>query len=186
MIDKKTIREEMLSKRKKLTEEEVRRYSETIIQELAESSFYKECRNLCIYQAFRNEVSCDTIMPLALSDGKRVYTPITDKIGTSIAFYQITEYTKWQQGTYGIMEPVITPDDQPLQESALILMPGLAFDKYKHRLGYGGGYYDRYLAKHQENVTAALCYSFQITNVELPYEEHDILPDYIVTEKGII
>lgn len=186
MIDKKIIREEMLSKRKKLTEEEVLRYSETIIQRLVESSFFKESCNICIYQAFRNEVSCDTIMPLALSDGKRVYTPVTNKTGKSIAFYQITEYTKWQQGAYGIMEPVITPDDQPLQEPALILMPGLAFDQNRHRLGYGGGYYDRYLAEHKGNITASLCYSFQITDVELPYEEHDMLLDYIVTEMGII
>ena len=186
MIDKKIIREEMLLRRGKLTDEDVRRYSETIMQRLVESSFYRECHNLCIYQAFRNEVSCDTIMPLSLSDGKRVYTSVTDKTGKSIEFYQITEYTKWQQGAYGIMEPVITPDDQPLQEPALVLMPGLAFDRNKHRLGYGGGYYDRYLAGHQGNITAALCYSFQITEHELPYEEHDILPDYIVTEQEII
>lgn len=186
MIDKKTIREEMLSKRKKLTEEEVRQCSETIIQRLVESSFYKECRNLCIYQAFRNEVSCDTIMPLALSDGKRVYTPVTDLSNKMIRFYRITERTNWQQGAYGITEPVITSDEQPLQEPALILMPGLAFDRNRHRLGYGGGYYDRYLAEHEGNITAALCYSFQITEDELPYEEHDILPDYIVTEQEII
>ena len=186
MIEKKTIREEMLLRRGELTDKEVRRYSETIIQRLTGSSFYRECRNLCIYQAFRNEVSCDTIMSLAWSDGKRVYTPVTDKTGKSIAFYQITEYTNWQQGAYGIMEPMITPDDQPLQEPALILMPGLAFDRNRNRLGYGGGYYDRYLARHQGNITVALCYSFQITENELPNEEHDILPDYIVTEKEII
>lgn len=186
MIDKKTIREKMLLRRSKLTDEEVRQYSKTIIQRLVESSFYKECRNLCIYQAFRNEVSCDIIMSLALSDGKRIYTPVTDKTGKSIAFYQITEYTEWEKGAYGIMEPVITPDDQPLQEPALVLMPGLAFDRNKHRLGYGGGYYDRYLSEHKGNITVALCYSFQITVDELPNEEHDILPDYIVTEQEII
>lgn len=186
MIDKKIIREEMLLRRSQLTDEEVHRYSEAIIQRLVQSSFYKECRNLCIYQAFRNEVSCDTIMPLALSDGKKVYTPVTDKTDKAIAFYQIMEYTKWQQGAHGIMEPVITSDDQPLQEPALVLMPGLAFDRNKHRLGYGGGYYDRYLSEHKGNITAALCYSFQITVDELPYEEHDILPDYIVTEQEII
>ena len=93
--------------------------------------------------------------------------------------------TEWRIGTYGIEEPILESETRILKEKAVILMPGLVFDRKKHRIGYGGGYYDRYLAGHTEHITAALCYAFQIIEENLPWEEHDILPDYIITEKEI-
>lgn len=184
-MNKKNIRDEMLAKRNALSLEERIFYSEQIALQVINSPLYDKFHHICIYQAFRGEVLCDRICSQAFQDGKQVYVPVTDLKNKCITFYQIDECTQYKTGAYGIREPVIETVSRTLSESALILMPGLAFDRKKHRIGYGGGYYDRYLARHLEHKTAALCFEFQILNDDLPYEEHDILPDYIVTEKGM-
>ena len=185
LVDKKVIRKELRQKRDALHLEEVDVLSKQITMHLIESSMYKECSHICVYEAFRNEVSCKYIKEQAFQDGKCVFIPVTDEVSKTMEFYQIIENTVYQEGNYGIYEPVIDSNSKTLQDKALILMPGLGFDKNKHRLGYGGGYYDKYLAIHPEHVTVALCYHFQIVEA-LPYEAHDVLPDYIVTEDKIL
>ncbi|MDE6759082.1 MAG: 5-formyltetrahydrofolate cyclo-ligase [Lachnospiraceae bacterium] len=184
-MDKIMLRKYMTEKRNGLTAHEIQSCSEEITKKLLGSIFYKECRNLCLYNAFRNEVSCRFIMKQALSDRKRVFMPVTDESHKTIEFYEVTGDTVWRKGAYGIEEPILESETRILKEKAVILMPGLVFDRKKHRIGYGGGYYDRYLARHTEHITAALCYAFQIIEENLPCEEHDILPDYIITEKEI-
>ena len=184
-MDKITLRKYMTEKRNCLTSHEIQSCSEEITKRLLGSIFYRECQNLCLYNAFRNEVSCRYIMKQALSDGKGVFMPVTDETQKMIEFYEVTETTRWRKGAYGIEEPILQSGTRILKEKAVILMPGLVFDRKKHRIGYGGGYYDRYLAIHTEHITAALCYAFQITEEALPWEEHDVLPDYIITEKEI-
>lgn len=184
-MDKKEIRKQMLEQRNALTKEFQIEYSNKIAEKFTNSMIYRNSQNLCVYQAFRNEVSCDTITACAFNDGKSVFVPVTDKTTMTMEFFEITKDTKWQEGAYGILEPVLDRGSKILQDKALILMPGLVFDKEKHRIGYGGGYYDKYLASHKCHITAALCYPFQIVTEELPYEEHDILPDYIITNEQI-
>lgn len=185
MVDKKVIRKELRQKRDGLHLDEVDVSSKQIALHLIESSMYKECTHICVYEAFRNEVSCKYIKEQAFRDGKCVYIPVTEEESKTMEFYQISEDTVYREGNYGIQEPVLDDNSKTLQNKALILMPGLGFDKNKHRLGYGGGYYDKYLAIHPDHVTAALCYNFQIVE-SLPYEAHDIVPDYIITEDKII
>lgn len=182
---KKAIRKRMSEMRNELSIEKVEQYSNVIGKLVTSSAFYQECQNICVYQAFRNEVSCEPVIKQAFLDNKKVFVPVTDMESKTMNFYQITADTDWKEGNYGIMEPVLTSDTPILQNRALILMPGLVFDKNKHRIGYGGGYYDKYLEQNPIHVTAALCYAFQVLDVTLPYEEHDILPDYIVTENRI-
>ncbi len=184
-MNKTEIRKEMLQKRNRLSAMEQQMYSERISDRILKSSLYDQCKNLCIYQAFRNEVSCDKIMRQALQDKKSVFVPVTDLENKTMEFYRVTEHTKWKAGAYGIMEPVFTDMTPVLKEKALILMPGLVFDRDKHRIGYGGGYYDKYLAGHMEHTTIALCYHFQIVKERLPFEEYDILPDYIATDEDM-
>lgn len=186
--DKKCIREELTEKRNNLTPHEVSQRSGIICNHLLNSEFYKNAGNICVYEAFRNEVDCEDIVSQAYEDGKRVYVPVVDADNETMEFYEITSDTEWTEGHYGIQEPVITKVSNRLssEEASLIIMPGLAFDKNKHRIGYGGGYYDKYLAEHDGNTKVALCYSFQVIASELPYDEQDVIPDYIVTEDGII
>lgn len=185
MTEKQILRKRLLSLREGLPEEEVERLSAQIAERIIKHPLYQEFHNICIYQAYRNEVSCKLLMEKALKQGKHIFTPVTKKADNTIEFYQIIGDTKWKTGAYGIMEPEDTGSELLLREPALILMPGLAFDRKHHRLGYGGGCYDKYLTVRREHKTMALCYAFQIVE-ELPFEAHDILPDYIVTEAEVL
>ena len=86
-------------------------------------------------------------------------------------------------GAYGILEP--DTKDLMKEQKALILMPGLAFDEEKNRIGYGGGFYDKYLEKHPDFFKVALPYDFQIYK-KLNTEQFDIKPDIIVTDQRVI
>jgi 5-formyltetrahydrofolate cyclo-ligase len=128
----------------------------------------------------RNEVDVRLLLEPARSDGKLVYLP---KVLPEdyMEFYSYTENTSLISGAYNILEPdskdVLVPDSD-----TLIIMPGAVFSKDRERIGYGGGYYDRYLAAHPECKTVAVAYDFQILE-QIPYEEHDICPDLVVSER---
>ncbi|MBR1599114.1 MAG: 5-formyltetrahydrofolate cyclo-ligase [Lachnospiraceae bacterium] len=185
---KKRIRKELTEKRNALSEREVKQRSGIICYHVLQSEEYKNASSVCVYQAFRNEVSCDDIIDKAYEDGKQVFVPVVDDDKKTMDFYEITTDTEWTEGSYGIKEPVITNEMRKLTEAdnVLVIMPGLVFDKNKHRIGYGGGYYDKFLNEHMNYTKMALCYSFQIVDYELPYDEQDVLPDHIVTEDGVI
>lgn len=185
-MNKIELRQHMLETRNALTIDEQKLYSDQIAHTVLNSDLYQNATNICVYQAFRNEVFCDKITEQALLDGKQVFVPVIDNDSKTMEFYQITFDTTWVDGAYGIKEPIIDSNSKILTDKALILMPGLVFDHQKHRLGYGGGYYDKYLGLYKEHRTLALCYDFQVVEESIPYEDHDILPDYIVTEKKIL
>lgn len=184
--DKKEIREKMLEKRNSLSAREQARLARQIAERVLATDIYRESSCICAYQAFRGEVSCQDIIRQAYADGKKVYVPVTDAAVREMQFCRIVEHTAWRKGAYGIMEPVHDKNTEKLTDAALVLMPGLAFDEKRHRLGYGGGYYDKFFARRRDCGKIALCYDFQIVEGELPFESHDILPDYIVTECRIL
>ena len=118
-------------------------------------------------------------MPLlekALADGKRVAVPKV--YGDEMRFLYITDLSQVEKGYAGIPEPVA---DEPVAEdkTALVLMPGLAFDPQGHRIGYGGGFYDKFLAAEPDHPTVALCYAFQMLP-ELKTDDYDIPVDLVL------
>ena len=116
------------------------------------------------------------ILEQALADGKRVAVPKV--YGDKMKFIYLTDLTKVEKSDFGIPEPIAdgpTGDDP----TALVLMPGLAFDKEGHRIGYGGGFYDKFLAQEPNHPTIALCYGFQMVE-DLPTEEFDIPVDCVL------
>ena len=100
--------------------------------------------------------------------------------GDALRFIWIEDFDSLTASAYGIPEP---PEDglEADDETALMLVPGLAFDGAGHRAGYGGGYYDRYLAAHPHHPTLALCYDFQLIE-RLAIEPHDVAVDKIITD----
>ncbi len=100
-------------------------------------------------------------------------------------FYQITSMDDLTRGKYGILEPSARLEHAPAYDS-LFIMPGVVFDKNRNRIGYGGGFYDRYLAKLDEKpMVVALGYDNQV-EASLSPDPFDIKPDYILTETGWI
>ena len=138
---------------------------------------FKKYGSFFIYNSFGSEADTKKIISALLKADKRVYLPRVE--GDNIV---AVPYGTMRVGAFGIEEPVGQAFAGDIE---VTVIPLLAVNGRGYRIGYGGGYYDRYLAGHTEHITVALCYAFQITEENLPWEEHDILPDYIITEKEI-
>ncbi len=178
-MDKKALRREIGAKKRALTPEEVGRRSAILAERLFETPQYRSCRSLYAYLSFNQEVRTDPIIARAWADGKRVAVPKV--MGREMLFIWIDDFDGLApQGAYSIPEPVA---DGPVADdaTALVLMPGLAFDLEGHRVGYGGGYYDRFLAAEPDHPLVALCYDFQMLD-RLEVEAHDVPVDLIITD----
>src|SRR5690606_8126144 len=138
---------------------------------------FKSARTGGAYYAFRSEVRTDLIIERARSLGKKVALPRVE--GENLAFYELSSDNRLGTGRFGIMEPL---PYSPVNNIDLLVVPGGAFDKQGYRLGYGKGYYDRYLEKNKKTISlcVGLAYSFQLLDC-LPLREHDIRLDAIAT-----
>ena len=179
-MDKKELRKEILSKRSLLSAEDVKKMSTIICSNVIQEDIYAKAHNLCLYIPVRNEVDACLLIDDARMRGKRIWLPKVD--GTEMDFYLYEKDTELISGAYNIPEPVSEVALKP-DENTLVIMPGAVFSRKGDRIGYGGGYYDRYLEKHPACKTIALCYDFQIKE-EIPTELHDIRPDQIIINSG--
>lgn len=187
---KAEVRAQALALRDGLSETERTRRSKTIVKNLTSNSCYREAQALLVYVSFRSEVDTFLLIEQAFSDEKAVYVPRVS--GREMDFFRINALSDLAEGYYGILEPQshITEVYSPVAGKALMCMPGAAFDRSHHRIGYGGGYYDRYLSGLSEQAkdticTAALAYDCQILP-EIPWDNHDICPRRIFTETEIL
>ncbi len=154
--------------------------SRAIAAALLNTTLYKAHMNILLYMAVNHEVDTSMIFEKAVSDGKRVYFPKV--YGKEMQFIKVSSMDEFEEGSYGILEPI--SDAAADIKEGLIVMPGVAFDKNCNRIGYGGGFYDRYMEKHRELVSCAVCYECQIVE-DIPSEPHDIKPDMVITEDRI-
>lgn len=179
-MNKKALRREIGAMKAALTPEQVEQRSAVLAQRLYETEQYRDCRSLYAYLSFNQEVRTNPIIERAWADGKRVAVPKV--MGQEMVFIWIDSFEGLvPQGAYNITEPI---EDGPVadDETALVLMPGLAFDPEGRRVGYGGGYYDRYLEKEPHHPLVALCYDFQLLP-HLDTDPHDIPVDLVITDK---
>ncbi len=179
MEEKNIIRKRILKIRKEMNEETVHYLSEFICEKICNTNSYKNSKNICLYFSVNNEVNLKYIIPEAEASEKKIYFPKVT--GKTMDFYLYDKSAGFSKGSFGIMEPVsdirLIPDDK-----TLIIMPGAVFSKERDRIGYGGGYYDRYLSCFPVCKTIAACYDFQIVD-KLASEPHDIKPEIIISEK---
>ena len=172
-MDKKALRREISAKKRSLSEEQIENYSARLLEQLVQHPLYKEAKSIYGYLSYNQEVRTEPILRRAQADGKRVAVPKV--YGEEMKFLWL-DWDKVETGYKGIPEP--TDGETADDPSALMLMPGLAFDPQGHRLGYGGGFYDRFLAK-EPHPTLALCYDFQLLD-SLETESHDIPVDAVL------
>ena len=175
-MDKKELRRTIRERKRAMTEEEIIARSEALGVLFAQSEAYKAAKTIYGYLPYNQEVRTVPMLEQALKDGKRVAVPKV--YGDEMKFLYLDDLTKVEKGYAGIPEPIA---DEPVanDETALVLMPGLAFDLAGHRIGYGGGFYDKFLAAEPNHPTLALCYEFQMLP-ELHTEEHDIPVDTVL------
>ena len=182
MKSKKEIRKEILNKRSAMSSLDVNTLSAGICRRLAMTEQYNNAENVCLYMPIKNEADVTLLIDALRRNGRTVWLPRV--IGGHMDFYIYNEDTPLISGAFGIREPdsktVLVPDSR-----TLVVMPGAVFSVKRGRIGYGGGYYDRFLEENSRCMTAAVCYDFQIID-EVPAEAHDIKPQIIVSEKRII
>lgn len=143
--------------------------------------WFLEADTVYCYMDFRGEAGTEAIMEAAFAAGKKVAVPRT--AGDAMDFYYIRSRRETAPGNFQVMEPVGV--EKADGESGLIIVPGAVFDRKLGRIGYGKGYYDRYLREHPGLKTMGIAYDLQVQE-ELPQEEHDIRLQLLVTESGIL
>ena len=176
-MDKKELRQVIRQKKRAMTEEMIVSASRELAIQLYATSVYQNAKTVYGYMSYNQEVRTIPILEQALQDGKRVAVPKV--YGDTMRFIYLNDLSQVSPGCMGIPEPVA---DGPVAEdqTALVLMPGLAFDAEGNRMGYGGGFYDKFLAQELEHPTVALCYSFQLVD-HIPAEEYDIPVDLVLS-----
>ena len=179
---KNQLRDDILEKRNSLPKEEVIDKSRVIEEKLFGLDAYKKSRTVMLFVSFNNEADTHNIIKKSLGK-KNVAIPkiIQHEIEPSI----IIDFDSLiPAGKFGILEPI------DLMKIAyknidLVLVPGIAFDSEGHRIGYGFGYYDKFLKKIPKSVKIGLAFDFQVVD-KITAEEHDVPVDFIITEKRVI
>lgn len=166
-MDKSVIRKEIINKRKLLPLDTRLHASDSILNKLYSLEEYKLADRILIYADSNGEVPTDKLILNSLLNGKHVYAPVCGE-EYSMDFYEIFALEEMYPGSYGIREP-LTIDNLRLKEAdindkTLIIVPGVAFDKHNNRMGYGKGYYDRFLSRMPIINRIALSYDFQIVD----------------------
>ena len=181
MEEKKEIRKKIFKARKEHTDAWIRENSLRITEALTQLPEYRNAERIMAYADYNHEVITRYIIEQAWKDGKEVAVPKV--FGKDMVFYRLTDFSQLESGYFGIPEP--KEDGETVSwEEAMMVMPGVAFDINCNRVGYGGGFYDRFLEKHPEVCRVAVGFSFQILP-EVPTEPTDIRPQVIVTEENI-
>jgi len=175
-IKKKKIREEILQKLHAISKEERERKVKQLKRKLFSLKEFKTAQCVMFYVSKYYEIDTHQMIDETIAMGKKVVVPITLKEEKILRPSELKDRDKeLVKGHYGIHQPHekhIRP--VPLEEVDLMVVPGLAFDKNGHRLGHGGGYYDRFLEKAPEKVfTVSLAFDFQVVD-ELPRHTTDI------------
>lgn len=181
---KKIIRERLRQQRQKLSRTEVAEKSARILANLLPLSEVRSAKTLHCYVAWKNEVDTHELIRTLLNDGHRVMVPIVDVATKRLRHSEVRDFGELRAGTYGILEPAEEfLREVKLSDIDLIIVPGLAFDLSGHRLGYGGGYYDAFLAT-TNALKLALAYQFQLID-QIPIRKEDQRVDIIVTEERV-
>jgi len=185
---KKEVRKEILNNRKLMSPESVRDKSRVIVDKIMASEEYLGARSMMIYIDFRNEVETGRLISHALSLGKRVFIPITDVDSKKLTPSGLADYPgDLEPGAWGILEPkksCVRPVDP--EELDVVIVPGVAYDQSGNRLGYGAGFYDRFLPRTRpETIFISPAFELQIVDDALP-AWYDVPVHIIVTEDRVI
>lgn len=178
---KNQLKQSILERRNSLPKEEIIEKSRKIHDKLFNLEQYKKSKTVMFFVSFNSEVNTHDMIKGALKS-KTVVVPKVEhhEIEPSV----IIDFDNLIPAKFGILEPI------ELMKIAyknidLVLVPGIAFDKEGHRIGYGFGYYDKFLKKAHKAVKIGLCFDFQVVD-KIPTEMHDVPVDLIVTEKRVV
>ncbi len=178
---KDEMRREKLDIRQSMSEASVKEGSEAITQNLLSLACVQRARRVMAYYAVRNEPGMGELIDALLDMGKRVALPHVGTEGIVVAEY--TRETGMERGAYGIPQPVLAKGCEVF-EPEVVIVPGVVFDLKLCRIGFGMGYYDRFL-QNSSTVKIGVCYESQLVDC-IEAEPHDVRMDFVVTEARIL
>lgn len=186
-MDKKNLRKKILKHRGQLTESDIVEFSKIIASKLYETEYYKKAKRIMSFISTGNEVDTHGIIKKSISVGKSTTVPFTIHSPREMKASELFDFSELEISYHNILAPkrefhrFVDPGTIDL-----ILVPGVAFAKNGYRVGYGGGYYDRFLSEIDKDVMKiALGFDLQVVD-KVPVEEFDIPVDLIITEKRMI
>lgn len=185
---KQTLKHEIFGKRRALGKEEVIGNSKLIKKNLCTLDEFKKAKNVMFYVSFNDEVDTHELIKELLADKeKNIIVPFVQKNNPILQLSEIKNFNELEPGTFGILEPrELYIREFNHKKLDLVILPGLVFDKKGCRIGYGYGYYDRFLKTLSKDVRKiGLAFELQLVD-EIPKEKHDVPVDILVTEKRVL
>ena len=175
-MDKKELRRQIREQKRAMTEEQIVSASARLGELFLACPQYQAAKTIYGYLPYNQEVRTVPMLEQAMRDGKRVAVPKC--YGDEMRFIYMEDLSQVEKGYANIPEPIA---DDPVADdpTALVLMPGMAFTTDGKRMGYGGGFYDKFLAAEPTHPTVALCYAFQMVE-DIPTEDYDIPVDRVL------
>ncbi len=178
-MNKKVIRKNIINERKSLNKNQIEFMSSNVVKKITEKYFFIESKNIAMYYPFKNEVDLLNIFK-KYNESKNFLFPKVH--GNEMKFHLVKDFNDFSLGNFNIMEPITDVFEQNID---LFLIPGVAFSPNLYRIGYGGGFYDKYISKHvNDSKLVGVAFDFQIIE-NLPLEDHDQKLDIIITNKGV-
>lgn len=180
---KSELRKELKKKRKLIDRKNEK--DAFIRENLICSDFYLDAKTVLFYAALDDEINVDECIADAFMLGKQVALPVCINDKGDMKFYYINSISDLNTGFFGVREPVVHKCKEVTDfNDSICIVPGIAYDKRGYRLGYGKGYYDRFMQK-STSLFIGVCYN-ELVDDELPIGEYDIPVKYIITENGFI
>ncbi len=181
------LRKKYLEKRTSLPAEVRAARDAKICRNILSSAVYRYADVILMFYPMKGEVDILPIMESALASGKRVAFPRCNAEDHSMIFYFVTSKEDFEKGAYGIMEPKTTLEAFEITsvetQNVLCLVPAIVYDRRGYRVGYGGGYYDRFFGKTRPASIGIVYEEFILKSV--PHGRYDVTVDVVVSERGI-
>lgn len=184
-MQKKTLRNMMKSQLKSISSSRKRSLEMKFYQYLFQSSLWNSAQRIGITMSQTFEWDTKPIIEKALKERKAVAVPKCLPEDKLLYFYKFQSFHRLEKGYGNILEPIVGESTRIKNENLdLLIVPGIVFDERGYRIGFGGGYYDRFLQNFQ-NKSLSIAAEWQVIQ-NIPIEKHDIPVQYIITEKRII
>lgn len=187
--NKEILRKKWMKKRKKVAKKEGDIKSKIISKKILSLKEIKESKNIMIYVSYRSEVSTNKLIISLLNNNKRIFAPYCIKDEKRMEVVEIENPDQdLEKGAYGIKEPAKRIRNNKIDPKNLdiVVVPAVAFSKSGYRVGYGGGYYDRFLERlANKTITIGINYEEMLFD-KVPKEDHDLAVDMVVTDKRLL
>ena len=175
-MDKKLLRKSLVDIRKDILDKD--RKSQIIVNKIIKKDYYLNAKVIAFYKSLKDEVNIDYLINYALNCGKTVLLPRV--IGNDLVFLKIDNDTKYEKSIFNVLEPIYDKEKVYNDTIDLIIVPGVGFDINNNRIGYGKGYYDKFLFN-KDIYKIGVCFHEQLIN-NITIDDNDIKMDMIITD----